>query len=287
MTKQAYGIQQVLDQWDQFWFEPTSQTVVQRLRISLGIFVAVWFASFLPSVSTWFDANGILNTAQSSSLLGFAEVSRSLNWSPLWLTDSVWVYQTWLVVGIAMALVVAWGRGGRLAVAALLILAIAWSHRIFWLTGPVEPAMMAMLMYLLVQTGCRLGVHDDSLRSSNQLTTRLIQVHTWILLAAGGLSSLASLSWWRGEGAWWLVATGRSALFTMTFFEGRPWLVNFASHSLIGMYALTLWLLTKPTLRPLGFATSAVLCLMIGLLGDQLLYAILIAIGISAFASKR
>ena len=76
MTKQAYVIQQVLDQWDQFWFEPTSQTVVQRLRISLGIFVAVWFASFVPSVSTWFDANGILNTAQSSSLLGFAEVSR-------------------------------------------------------------------------------------------------------------------------------------------------------------------------------------------------------------------
>ncbi|GAB5406621.1 MAG: hypothetical protein Aurels2KO_48520 [Aureliella sp.] len=280
-------IKQALEQWDEFWFKPTTETIAKRTRISLAIFVAVWFASFLPTASTWFGADGILNLAHSSSLLGFAEVSRSLNWSPLWLTDSILVYQAWLLGGIALALVVASGWGGRPAVAALSVMAIAWSHRIFWLTGPVEPAMMAMLMYVLVQPATRVGKQDDSLRSSNQLAVRLVQVHTWILLAAGCLSSLASLSWWRGEGAWWLAATGRSTLFTMTFFEGRPWLVNLASHLLIVMYGLTLWLLTKPAVRPLGLIAAAILCMTLGLIGDQVLYAALLAIGASAFASRQ
>lgn len=273
--------------WEQFWFQPSNSAVVSRLRLCVGVFVAVWFATFLPTVSLWFGADGLLNLAHSSKLIGFAEVSATLNWSPLWLTDSLLVYQAWVGCGIILAILVALGIGGRFAVTALMLSCIAWSHRIFWLTGPTEPAMMAMLLYLIVEPGSRLGNQEVRAGGSFTLVQRLFQVHVWILIAAGALSSLASLSWWRGEGAWWLAATGRSTLVTLPFFEGRPWLVNLVSHGILIAYAVTLWFLVNRTLRQSGLLVGWLLCVLLATVGDQVLYATLLAIGISAFAENR
>lgn len=280
-------IEQIRNGWDEFWFQPSSSVVISRLRLGVGILVSVWFATFLPTASVWFGEDGLLNLAHSSRLIGFAEVSATLNWSPLWLTDALLVYQAWIGSGIVLAILVALGIGGRIAVVALTISCIAWSHRIFWLTGPTEPAMMAMLVYLIVEPGIRVGNQRVQSGGSFTLAQRLFQVHVWILLAAGALSSLASLSWWRGEGAWWLASTGRSTLMSLALFEGRPWLVNLVSHGILIAYALTLWFLVNRSLRQCGLLVGWFLCVLLATVSDQVLYATLLAIGICAFAENK
>lgn len=280
-------IRPILECWNQFWFRAAPVAGLQYLRLAVACLTAIWFASFLPTLGFWFGESGLLSTATSSRMLEFAEVSRWQRWSPLWLTDSLLAYQVWVCLGIVLSLVVATGIWGRLSVALLCIWVIAWSHRVFWMASPVEPALVMLLGALIIQPGYKLaGLQSDKcsdhLQSAN-LTRRLIQVQFWMLLAAGMLTQLASLTWWRGEAVWWMVASGRSNLLSLTLFHDRPWLVNGLTHGIILLEAATLWFLVSPVSRRLGVIFGWSLCVALAVVSDQVLYGLCLACGLLAF----
>jgi len=276
-------IKPLVENWDEFWFKPSSGVSVTRTRVLLASVATVWFGSFLAKSGYWFGEQGVLNLATSSQLLGYAQTSRVLNWSPLWLTDSLLAIRVWLVLGVLASLAVLVGVGGRISVAVWLVIAVGWAHRIFWLSSPVEPALVAMMGYLLVVPGAMIlrtsPVEESALHT---LVRRLIQVHVWMLLLAGLLSALASLTWWRGEGIWWLASAGRSNLLTQELLSNAR-VVNFLSHAMLVGYGLTLWWLVVPVTRQLGVCVGWMCCAGIALLADQILYAAVLAAGLSAF----
>lgn len=276
-------IKPIMESWDEFWFKPSEATSITRTRVALALVAAVWFASFLAKSSYWFGEEGVLNLATSSQLLGFAQVSRVLNWSPLWLTDSLLLMRLWLILGVLASVLVLSGFGGRIGVVVWLVLAVGWAHRIFWLSSPAEPALVALMAYLLIAPGSTVRDASPPKQSgAYTLVRRLIQVHVWVLLMAGLLSALASFTWWRGEGIWWLASAGRSNLLTQESLSNAR-VVNFLSHATLVGYGLTLWWLVVPATRQIGIFVGWACCAGIALLADQVLYAAVLAAGLTAF----
>lgn len=278
------------EDWERFWFAPRPRSLVVPVRIALCLTAAVWFASFLSSAAAWFAPSGLLNHSLSAQLLQFDQSPGWQNWSPLWFSDSSGLHQAWLLAGILLALVAAGGWGGRLTLALLLIWVISWAHRISWLQSGVEPVLVSSLAYLLVEPGPPLRWGKSSEPGAlcptwqSGLALRLLQTHWWLLVAAGLLSQLAGLIWWRGEGVWWLAAAGRSLLLTTAWFREQPILTNAFGHAVIAVQMLALWLLLIPSARLLGIALGVLVGCIYGLVADQLLYALWLWAGLASFA---
>lgn len=285
---------ELIRDWNRFWFSPRPTATLSYVRATICCVAGAWFASFIGSSSAWFTPDGLLTRELSQQLLQFDQASRWQSWSPLWLSENAMLMSGWLIVGLGLALVSALGFGGRFVLVILLLWVIAWAHRITWLQGPVEPALVAALAYLIIEPGGRLwGGATANPNSTSPQTTwraglalRLLQTHWWLLVAAGFLSQLASLIWWRGEGVWWLASAGRSHLFSLEMLRGQPALTNALSHSVIAAQMLALWLLTVPSARSLGIALGMVVACIYGLVTDQLLYGLLLASMLISFCNS-
>jgi hypothetical protein len=279
-----------VEAWSRFWFAPTTARQNTRVRVAICLVAALWFFSFLglESVEKWFGADGILNHSLSARLIEFEETPRWQHWSPLWWTQEVLVYQAWLAAGIVLSILAALGIGGRAVLAVLIFVSIGWIHRITWLQGPIEPALVAMLGYLFVAPGERLFQSNAPRSTSwlNGVAARLIQTHWWILVASGLLMQLGSIVWWRGEAVWWLAASEHSNFLAVESLRSRPVLVNGLTHAMIAIQLIALWLLTIPSARPYGFVAGLLVAFSIGLIGDQLLYGLLLASGLLAWSDE-
>ncbi len=277
------------DAWSDFWFSPGLASRLVPIRLSLCAVIAIWFVSFWASVPVWFGENGVLATELAAKLIAFEELAGWEYWSPLWWTDSVQLPYVWILGGAMLAVLVAFGVGGRWTVGLLIAWMIAWAHRIVWLTSTVEPAVIAFAAYLIVEPGPNLrnwlARRADSQVENWQSTfaIRLIQTHWWILLAATLLSQLADIVWWRGEAVWWLVSAGRSTLLSVENLRDRPALVNVLTHAFIAIEMLALWLVVTRGGRPLGLAFGWLSCLAIALIADQQLYGALLGCALLAF----
>jgi hypothetical protein len=272
--------------WNEFWFSPRKLQAVTRLRVAVCGVTGIWFLSFLPTCSAWFAAEGLLPLELATQLNQFDEIS-GWSWSPLWLSESVGLHYGWLYVGGLLSVLAAIGVGSRITLVILLLWVIAWAQRITWLQGLVEPALVASIAYLVIEPGGRLWSSSDRTPATAfhwraGLVVRLFQTHWWLLVAAGLLSQLANLIWWRGEGAWWLAASGRSMFLTTDMLRGQASLTNALSHATCLIQMLALWLILIPSARPLGIAAAVLVAGIYAIMADQLLYAILLmAMGLS------
>lgn len=275
----------ILQAWCAYWFPPVRPARVRPLRIAIGAVAAAYFASYFSSSSLWFGPEGVLHTSLAGKFVTYEQLPRWQAWSPLWWTDQLLAYQVWLGLGILWALATASGFGGRWAPAVLALWLIAWAHRLSWLAGAAEPALIAMVAYLIVEPGPSLSEKRDEAASWQAgLTLRLVQTHLWLLLAAGLLSQLASLIWWRGDAIWWLAEGGRSHLLSVEGLRENALWINFLTHACVLVQALALWLLITSSGRRLGIALAVVSCLIVGLIADFGMYALVLAAGLLAFA---
>jgi len=272
--------------WNRFWFSPRQRHAVTKLRVAVCGVTAIWFLSFLPTCSAWFSANGLVPLGLGAQLNQFDQIS-GWSWSPLWLSEAIGLHYGWLYVGLLLSGLAALGVGSRITLVVLLLWVIAWAQRITWLQGLVEPVLVASIAYLVIEPGGRLWSSANQMVATTVhwragLVVRLFQTHWWLLIAAGLLSQLANLIWWRGEGVWWLAASGRSMLLTTDMLRGHASLINALSHATCLLQMLALWLILIPSARPLGIAAAVLVAGVYAVVADQLLYALLLlAMGLS------
>lgn len=279
----------VIDRWNTFWFDPRPHTAMTWPRVAICLVAAIWFASFWSSASAWLSAEGLLTQPLSKRMLTAEQIAAWQVWSPLWLTSSASLLYAWMAAGVVLSLVAASGLGGRLTLAVLLLWVIAWANRLIVLSGLVEPALVACLGYLIIDPGLP-GLSPSRQTSSSWtagLALRLLQTHWWLLVAAGLLSQLGGLVWWRGEGVWWLAAAGRSNLFSIDQLRGHPVWINALSHAVIVVQIIALWLLTLPAARPLGIACGMLVAMVYGGVADHGLLAALLLAMLVSFCQPR
>ena len=279
-------IEQIIRAWNRFWFSPACPSQLTALRIAVCTVVCVWFLSFIPHADAWFGPLGLLSATVGHAMIQFEGIAAWQMWSPLWWTDSKLVFQVFSACGALLSLICALGVGGRVSMSLLLLGCIALIHRIVWLSGPIEPAIVAFVGFLIVQPGTSVLSRRSSQSQPSiptNIVLRLFQTHWWILLAAGVCSQLASFNWWQGDAVWWLAASGRSNLLSLPLLGGKLWLINLLTHAMVASQILALWLISTTVARPLGILFGALACLGIGLIADQLLYAMLMGSCLLAF----
>ncbi len=205
------------------------------------------------------------------------------------MTDSLWLFQAWFGVGFVLTALVAAGIGVRFSVLALISCVIGLAHRMSLLIGPVEPALVAFLGYLAVQPGP--SIQESEAREQEcswaGASLRLLQTHVWILIAAGVITQLASVRWWRGDAIWWLAAAGRPNLLTLEHLIDRTYWVNALTHGMIVLQILTLWLLIIRGTRRIGIGLGVTWCLALAFLADYALYGTVLLGGLLAFVPIR
>ncbi|RMF44296.1 MAG: hypothetical protein D6753_02955 [Planctomycetota bacterium] len=274
---------------------PASGLMVYRTFLAIAL--AIWWGSYFFDAHLWFGPAGVLASDTAAAMLEYEEIPAWQSWSPLWWSDQLWIYYLWIIAGMATAGWVGVGWNGRIGAAIAVLLVIGWANRIAWLAGPVEPAAVSLLGFLLIAPGpCWLawqrGAYtgpagdadgDSTSRILDALALKAVRVHVWLLLAAGLASQLAGIVWWRGEAAWWLAASGHSWSLSMPGLFGHPLLVNALTHGMIGLQVVTLWMLASRSGGRIGIALGLAYLFSLALLADHALYAALLAAALSSY----
>ncbi len=279
--------------WDEIWFLPASRKPCIRTRCLLAIVSLIWFASILAQRNWYFGDHGWLENSLVRDLISQTQESwrASFAWSPLWYIENELLVVGYLWIGIVLSLVVFTGTGGRYTTAALWVWIVGLSHRLAWTASTAEPVLAAFVGYLIIDPGesfLASRLTKSQTRSwLARFSQRLIQIHCWLLLAAGLASQLANPTWWQADAVWWLAASGRSNTISPEMLRGNILLVNALTHFIVLMELGAIVLLIPKLTRPIGIGLGICVCAAYSLVADQWLYGLLLAVGIVTFFDEK
>ena len=296
------------ERWDAFWFTPDWVVPAARLRALLCLLAVAYFVSSWPDIRFWYTAQGPLSPSRVAAFLQASGLQADARWivSPLFWFDSLWMYQAWLVVSIALALLVAAGRGGRAPAWLLWASVVAWANRSMFLSGIAETLLSLGLFATaiappvpaknLLSAGVLLGARrarsdtDANLvrHWSAGFAIRLLAVQVTLFVIATLSSMLAGRVWWNGYGAYALAAPiqDRTIDWTQTALVSGV-VHETLTHLLVFMLPLGAILAWRRGTWWLGQTLISLWCLVIALLSSHWLYAGTLAVMSLAMGRQR
>lgn len=300
-------MQAFLNHWTAFWFAPSSPAKLTWIRRALALIVAIYFAAALIDVPTWFSRGAPASSSNLSTFFRTAELTGEARWmaSPLFLWDAIigesslgessLVYRCYLVIGILLAMLVAFadqlgrfklpGFCVRIACSSwagllLWIWFVGWANRIVLLAGIVEPILSVSLAALAIAPVAAASERDSvTLSWRATLSRRLLAVQATLIGALTTATMLASPTWWNGTGAFALVAPEEDRFFPATgsFFE-TPLVYEMTTLLIVVLLPLGLFFAWKGSTRRIGIGLVWAWCLIVGILSANVLYAATLAI---------
>ena len=294
--------------WDAFWFSPDWIVRAARLRVLLCLLAAAYFISSWSDIRFWYTGQGPLSPSRVASFLQSSGLQAEARWivSPLFWFDSLWMYQTWLVASVALAVIVAAGRGGRAPAWLLWASVVAWANRSMFLSGIAE-TLLSLGMFAtaiappvpakkLLPVGGPLkgrradpGIDADSVRHwSAGFAIRLLAVQATLFVIATVCSMLAGPVWWNGYGAYAIAAPvqDRTIDWTQTLLVSGI-VHETLTHLLVVMLPIGAVLAWRRGTWWLGQAMISLWCLVIALLSSHWLYAGTLAVMSLAMGRQR
>ena len=290
--------------WHQFWFASSHAALPARIRGGICLIAIAYFASCFSDLAFWY-IDGPLSGNRFASFLKLGELDDAARWivSPLFLTDSLLVYQLYLLVGIVMAVVVAAGKGGRVCAVMLWLLFVGWANRSTFLAGVSESLISLGLFAGTIAVpqaawarSSPASANSEDLRSenlapgkptswTNTLALRLWATQISVVIIATVATMLAGRVWINGLGAYALVAPAMDRAIDWTVF-GSPMLNTWVHESLTHylVWALPVGLVLAWTLGDgrLGRRLLWAWCLIVAILGSHFLYAASFALMVAA-----
>ena len=283
--------------WDAFWFSSRDVAQVVLIRGLLSLIALVYFASAWSDASFWYVNGGPLSAARVSEFLRTGGLEGAGRWiiSPLFWTESPWVYQMYLVVGIAASLTVFCGRGGRVASFLLWFLLVGWANRTMLLSGLAEtllslglfaaaiaPSGRAWDFFATKQVEASANIRGPLVRHwTAGFAERLIATQITVIGLATWVTMLGGRVWFNGLGAYALAAPVQDR--TINWTTSTSWLVSTPMHEVLThlmVFALPLGLLLAwlPRTSHIGKLVLSCWCLAVALLGSHWLYAMTFAV---------
>lgn len=262
-----------LSGWDWFWFAPAPVARVAKIRSALAVIAFLYFASHWTHIGFWFADDGVLSREIFARVVAATESASEARWrfSPLFLTGSVGLMRAYLGIGMALALVVAVGRGGRWTAVGLWIVFLGLANRATAIAGLVELPLAFGLAYTAIAPNTGWGTHARDWTAG--FAMRLLQTHTSFWLLAVLLSQIAGLAWWNGTAAFGLAAPISERLFDLAGLLDNPIIGGGVTHLLVLLPIVGLPLAWIPASNKYGVAILIGWWVLLGLLSAQLMYA--------------
>ena len=277
--------------WDVFWFSRRDVGRISLIRGLLSLIALVYFVSAWSDAPFWYVDGGPLSASTVSEFLRTGGLEGAGRWiiSPLFLTESPVVYHLYLVTGIAAAIAVLCGRGGRAASFLLWCLLVGWANRTMLLSGMAETLLSLGLFAAAIAPAEKMwtGIAVKQIQSSQ--TTRGSLLQHWTAGFAERLLAtqitLIGLATWvtmlGGLGAYALAAPVQDR--TINWTTSASWLVRTPihealTHLMLLALPLGLFLAWLPRTSQAGKFMLVGWCLAVALLGSHWLYAMTFAV---------
>lgn len=297
-----------LSAWDHFWFTPRSGETLALIRIACGAMLTyihvIWLSllsNFMGS-HAWIDHSTIRElhrqdwawswlfyvespgwlimhqlvaiAASLCMMLGFlTRLAIPVTW---WMTLMVCHRMTGALFGLdqvvmMLSMYLMWSRCGSL-----------WSLDA-WLTKRLiadEPAVLdkASQHFRLRQAAAPVSIIDRVRRlmwlpagccASNNITTRLIQLHLCVIYLFGGLSKMRGEMWWDGSAIWFSVVNYEYQSLDLTWLGHFPFLIGVMTAVTIfweTYYCALIWpKLTRPVALTIALCVHGGICVALGM----------------------
>ncbi|MCH1438062.1 MAG: hypothetical protein L7W43_00290 [Rubripirellula sp.] len=283
--------------WDRYWFSNAPVAPVSAIRGLLAIITLVYFLSAWSDATFWYADGGPLSATNVSEFLTTGGLESAGKWivSPLFLTESAWIYQLYLGMGMAMSLAVLLGLGGRWMSFLLWGLFVGWANRAMLLSGLSETLLsLGLFAAAISPAGNAWSVFTvkrplTKNRSNEPLAThwtagfseRLLATQITVIGFATWVAMLGGRVWFNGLGAFALAApvedrtidwTGPDSLLVEVFvYEGL-------THLMMIALPLGLFLAWLPKSSRKGKLILVGWCIAVAMLGSHWIYAMTFAV---------
>lgn len=279
---------QAFDRLVAWWVSPLRISTIGLIRFALGLVTVFYFSDALTDVSFWFGVEGVhssQNVAEFLQRSGLQDAAAA-SISPLFLTDSLWVYQTYCLLGIAIATAMMLGRGGQWICVAAWLSVVLWSNRLLWLAGLTETILSLSLFATCFAPTWKVPLWNrrnliageaDALSPATGFSIRLLAVQATLIGLATWLSMLAGEVWWNGTGAVALAAPESARSLGLVDSLRSPWIHEILTLAIVVTLPLGLSLAWRSgpdhSVRRYGVAILNGWAVLIAVLGSHWIYS--------------
>ena len=288
--------------WNRFWFAPSDPLPLCFLRLAVGLLSLAYLFSFNRDLVRLFAADGLMSTETMEAIRGEAAIQGWIYFSVLdWATTPgiLWIVH---VVSALILILFTLGVFTRTTSVLSLLVVLSYIHRQPVLTGPFEPILSMLLLYLcLGPCGAYLSV--DRWRATTQgvakvggegaacwtatVSLRLIQLHCVGFYLLMGLSKLAGQVWWEGAAVWVLISQVRSRPIDLTFLREQRFVLEAWTHAIVAFELVFPVLVWKPLLRPLLSGLALVMWILLALLTGLAGFCLVMLVASAAFLPPK
>jgi hypothetical protein len=266
--------------WDQFWFAPTLPHTLAVIRIGCGgmlVYVhVIWaiFATDFMGSTAWIDNETIRK-------LHAPVDSTSWAWSWLWYVDSPFLLglHEWLAIIFSAAMML--GLATRIATPLAWWFTLMTCHRMTGALFGLDQVVMMLCMYLMIAS-CGSVLSIDALMRervwaggtnqpnvSNNIATRLIQLHLCVIYLFGGLSKMRGDMWFEGSAMWYALVNYEYQSMDLTWLGKYRFIIASLTAVTIfweTFYCALIWpRITRPIALAAAFGVHGGIALVLGM----------------------
>jgi hypothetical protein len=285
--------------WNRFWFTPADPLPLCLLRIAVGLLALSYLVSFSGELVQMFGVDGLMSTATVTTIRGDVAGYDWVHFSLLDLpktTVALWTLH--VLSGLVLVLFTLGVQTRTTSILSLLVI-LSYIHRQPILTGPFEPVISMLLLYLcLGPCGTYLSVdcwrnarrgatndqHELSRRDwTTTVSLRLIQLHCAAFYLLMGLSKLSGQVWWEGDAVWLLMFQVRSRPLDLTFLREQAFLLDAWTHAIVAFELIFPLLIWKSLARPLLLGIALVMWSSLAILTGMTGFVLVMLVASAAF----
>jgi hypothetical protein len=208
-------IKQWIAAWNTFWFQEQLPHVLAVIRICCGAMIAYVHIIWVSRLTDFFGPNAWIDRQTAASIH-----SQDWAWSWLWFTDNTTLTLAHQILAIVAGLMMMAGLMTRFSIPLAWFLTLMVCHRQTLALFGLDQIVIMLSMYLMLsrcgsvwsidswlreRRGTSWLLPADSPAASNQIATRLIQLHLCVIYLFGGLSKMRGEMWFDGSALWYTI----------------------------------------------------------------------------------
>ncbi|WFB37785.1 HTTM domain-containing protein [Kiritimatiellota bacterium B12222] len=271
--------------WDTFWFSPMETTVLDLIRIGLGMALLWNYAVFTPELNYFYGVNGVIPL----------EALQTLRENDPWLHSYLYAFPNDLSLRIFHSLLLvclsAFTLGWKTSWVKWFVFIghVSFLHRnpsIYYGADNIASSLLFILCLSPIGKTLSLDARRSPPAKPQARATvciRFIQLQLCILYALAGLEKLKGDTWWSGDAVWIAMNNWEFSAVAPDLFAQHYVLINLLTYGTLAFeisYAFLIW---NRSFRPWLLSAAVLLHIGIGWVMGLWWFALVMALGNIAF----
>ena len=281
------------DSWNRFWFRPAMPQTLAVIRICCGAMLVYVHAIWLSLAGDFFGPEAWVDADTSKQLHRFDYIA-----SYLMLGSSPTIIVIHQLLAMLVSALMAIGLFTRITTPLAWFMTLMVCHRQTGALFGLDQVVMMLSMYLMISS-CGEAYSLDARRLnliatpklSNNIATRLLQLHLCVIYLFGGLSKMRGDFWWEGSAMWWSVVNYEYQSLDLTWLGLSPLMIAVLTHVTLfweTFYPVLIWpRLTRPFTLAMAVLVHGGIAIALGMptFGSMMIVANLVFISPEFVAS--